>query len=101
MNHKQVGCRKKYSLDTVILRNTAQPWFIPFALVLGEPRVVTDQKVVASLTDLGGCDPVTRGPSNSDSAENLSGFFSPGCRCQALFAGSKGSRPLAGVQGSE
>ena len=35
---------------------------------------VSDQKVVASLADLGGCDTVTRGPSNSDSVENLSGY---------------------------
>ena len=35
---------------------------------------VSDQKVVASLADLGVCDTVTLGPSNSDSVENLSGY---------------------------
>ena len=41
----------------------------------GDTRnVVSDQKVVACLADLGGCDTVTRGPSISGSVENLFGY---------------------------
>lgn len=39
---------------------------------------VNAQKLVASLADLGGCDTVTRGPSNSGSVENLSYAYAEG-----------------------
>ncbi len=46
------------------------------------------QKLVVSLADLGGCDPVTRGSSNSGSVENLFGYdaaaeFPQGCVLKA------------------